>query len=313
MIRSTTRFANPLVYGVVATIIVLFVGGLAASHLTVRDGNAVSSMVEKVAVTEDRYAPAPQPKLEMNVPHGERVASQGSTSSAPSSSALAPLIARTAKVSLYVGNVDRTAAMLASIARRNDGDVFSSDISNGDGSTAEPNGTMEVRVPAQRFDAAMNAIARAGTVRERSTSAEDLTGDITDSDARLRNLRSTEADIRRIMARSGSVSQVMDAEMQLSQVREQIETLESDLKDMRTRVAYATIDIDLQAETASAPVSPTAASQIASAWHAALAALGGFTVGIIAFVLWVAVFVPYLLAAALVVWLLVRKLRPAFH
>jgi Flp pilus assembly protein TadB len=124
-------------------------------------------------------------------------------------------------------------------------------------------------------------------------------------------LRSTEADIRRIMERSGSVSQVMDAELQLSQVREQIETLESQLKDMRTRVAYATIDIDLQAETSTAPVTPTAASQLASAWHTALASLAAFTVGILGFILWIVVFVPYLLAATLLVWLLARKLRPA--
>ncbi len=308
-----TRFANPLVYAVAAMVIVLFAGSLAASHLTVRNPNAVSSMVEKVAITEDRYAPAPQPMLKLNVPRSESAASQGTMTGTPSNAALAPLIARTAKVSLYVGNVDKAAALLANIARGNDGDVFSSDISNGDGSTTQPNGTMQVRVPAQRFDATMSAIARAGTVRERSTGAEDLTGDITDSDARLRNLRSTEADIRRIMARSGSVSQVMDAEMQLSQVREQIETLESDLKGMRTRVAYATIDVDLQAETTSAPVTPTAASEVASTWHSALAALGAFTFGIIALVLWIAVFVPYLAAVALILWLLARKLRPVLR
>lgn len=109
--------------------------------------------------------------------------------------------------------------------------------------------------------------------------AQDLTRDITDSDARLRNLRQTEADIRHIMDRSGSVSQIMDAENQLSQVREQIETLESDLKSTRGRVAYATIDIDLQAEASTAPVQPTFASQLVSTRHGATAALAQVTIG----------------------------------
>jgi hypothetical protein len=85
---------------------------------------------------------------------------------------------------------------------------------------------MSIRVPAGRFDAALAAVAQIGKVRDRSVSAQDLTGEITDSSARLRNLRRTEADIRKIMDRSGTIAQVLDAENQLSQVREQIETLE---------------------------------------------------------------------------------------
>jgi hypothetical protein len=291
MIGSVRWVVSPLFYGIVAAVIVVAGGALAASRLTAHNAAYSAATVEKVSVTKDIYAagtPAPAPQ---------------------SGPALAPLIARTAKVSLYVGNVDKVASLLGRVARGNGGDVFSSDIANGDGATTQPTGSMELRVPAQRFDATMNAVMRAGTVRERSTSAEDLTGNITDSDARLRNLRNTEADILHIMDRSGSVSQVMSAEMQLSQVREQIETLESQLKDMRTRVAYATIDIDLEAETTTAPVTPTAASQLASAWRSAVASLGAFTIGIVALVMWIIVFVPYAVAAAVLVWLLVRKLR----
>lgn len=62
----------------------------------------------------------------------------------------------------------------------------------------------------------------------------------------------------------------MDAENQLSQVREQIETLESDLKSMRGRVAYATIDVSMQAEASAQPVQRTAGAQLASVWHDAV-------------------------------------------
>jgi hypothetical protein len=167
---------------------------------------------------------------------------------------------------------------------------------------------MEIRVPASRFDAAMAGIARTGKLREQSTSAQDMTGDITDSAARLRNLRQTEADIRAIMNRSGSVSQVMDAETQLSSVREQIETLEAQLKSMLNQVAYATIDIDMQAEASTAPVQPTAQAQLASTWNAAIASLGQTTIGLVGALLWTLVFVPYLLAAATIAWFIYRRL-----
>src|SRR6202035_434351 len=125
-------------------------------------------------------------------------------------------------------------------------------------------------------------------------------------------LRRTEADIRKIMDRSGTVGQVLDAENQLSQVREQIETLESDLKTMHAQVAYSTISVTLEAEAANAPVEPKAASQLATAWHAALHALSQTTVALIAFLLWLVVFAPYIALVAiagLVIYAQLRKRR----
>jgi len=272
-------------------------------------------VTERVVVARDVPAPAAKfamPSLKMNAPESQAEAPAPLAASA-SSPLNAPQIARTAKVSLYVGNVDKAAAQLTRVAQRNGGDVFSSDVSNGDGSSSQPSASMKLRVPEERFNRTLSDVINTGTLRERSTSAEDLTSDLTDSQAKLRNLRRTEADIRAIMDRSGTVSQVMDAENQLSQVREQIETLESEIKEMRTRVAYATIDVDMEAEATTAPVTPTPASQLASAWRGAIAALAGFTVELLASALWLLVFLPYALVVAAVGWLIYLKLRPAFH
>lgn len=296
VLRSVQVLTNPIMAGILAMIIVLVAGAFAANRM----GRPMYDIplkggVEMVRVKRAPIAQAAQPNTLSN------------TAAAPS--VLSPQIARTAKISLYVASVDAAASTVTRIAKRNGGDVFSSDISNGDGSTAQPSGDMEIRVPAERFDSAMASLMAAGTVREHSTSAQDLTGSITDSDARLRNLRRTEADIRAIMDRSGSVSQIMDAENQLSQVREQIETLESQLKEMRGQVAYATIDIDLQAEAKTAPVSPTASSQLISSWHDAVASLGAVTMSLMAAVLWFVVFIPYLLLAAGAGWFIYVRAR----
>ena len=286
---SVQSFANPWVSGIAAAV-VLAVALAAGSRVTIRTSDIpLKGSVEHIAVTNGiaKYAPVAAP-------------------APPAASLAAPQIARTGRVSLFVGNVDAAVSALQRLARSEGGAVFSLDVSNGDGSIAQPNGRMQLRVPAERFDAVMNGIAMAGKVRERSAGAEDLSGDITDSSARLRNLRRTEADIRRIMDRSGNVSQVMDAENQLSQVREQIETLESDLKSMRGRVAYATIDISMQAEASALPVQRTAAAQLASAWHDAVSAFGQTAIGIAAMLMWLIVFAPYVLAVLFAVWLVFR-------
>lgn len=219
----------------------------------------------------------------------------------------APQIARTGTVSLFAGSVGNAVGAVTRLAHMQRGEVFSLEVDDEDATNASAQ--MEIRVPADRFERTMAAIGGVGKVRQRSVTGQDLTSDITDSSARLRNLRRTEADIRKIMDRSGSVGQVLDAETQLSEVREQIETLESDIASMRNQVAYSSINVSIQAEASSAAVEPTAASQIATAWHAAVHALSQTTLGLLGALLWLAVFLPYVLLAGVIAWIIYGRVR----
>ena len=267
---------HPLASGTLATAIVIAIGLFAAAKLP-----TVQPQTETVSAPYTQHI-----VLKAAAPPAAQGASTNSFS--------APQIARTGSASLFVANVDKAVHALSAIGKEQRGDVFALQIDNGDGRGANASAHMELRVPASRFDAAMAALGSVGSIRRSTVSAEDLTGDITDSTARLKNLRRTESDIRKIMDRSGSVSQVMDAENQLSQVREQIETLEAQLKSMRGRIAYASIALDIQAETSAVPVQPTPLAQLASAWHTALAAVAQTSIGIAAALIWLLVFLPYL-------------------
>lgn len=296
---------RPLLAATLAIVIVFAIGALAGSKVRkLEPAFATTQVGERVALTKtaDVYM--------ANAPlNGSPQSAAAGAPKAAKARLGAPQIARRGKVSLFVGGVDAAVTSLSRLARRESGDVFSLQVDNAGSSSAKATAEMEIRVPANRFDATMGAIGQVGKVRERSVSAEDLTTNITDSAARLRNLRRTEADIRKIMDRSGSVGQVLDAENQLSQVREQIETLQSDLKSMEGRVAYSTITASIEAESSPAPVEPTALSQLVTAWHAAVHALSQTTVGLIAALLWLLVFVPYFLAASLVAWIVYAQSR----
>ncbi len=295
---------RPLVASAVAAVIVLAVAAFAGIKLQQSQlQNGAAGTVEQVSLVK-HIAVRAQPNLQLNT-----VAAVPAASAVPgSASASAPQIARTGTVNLFVSNVDDAVASLTQLAHRQNGDVFSLQLNNADAVT-KASATMDIRVPSDRFDRAMNAVGAVGKVRERTVGAQDLTSDITDSSARLRNLRQTEADIRKIMDRSGTISQVLDAENQLSQVREQVETLESQLKSMRTRVVYATISINVESEAASAPVEPTALSQLSNAWNAALHQAEQLTVGLIAALLWLLVFVPYFALAAAIVFVILTQIR----
>jgi hypothetical protein len=222
-------------------------------------------------------------------------------------SAWAPQIARTGKLSLFVDDPQKAVSAVAFVAHRYGGEVFSLELASG-GGAGPVSADIEIRVPADRYDAAVNAVAAVGKVRDRSESAEDLTGDIGDSIAKLQNLQRTEADIRKIMDRSGSIEQILDVENQLSQVREQIQTLESDMRTMHEQVTYSTIEVSLQTEANALPVEATPGSQLAAAWQSAVHALVQTTIGIFSVVVWGAVFAPYALLLAGVA-LLIRRRR----
>src|SRR5690242_9440311 len=178
MIASTRSIAHPPAYAAIAVVIVIVAAAFGSSFLTTRSPDVAlegKPTVERVAITKHISVP-----LKLNVPHMHVAAGQSSSgvpaasSNASSASSPAePLIARTAKLSLYVQNVDKAARAVAAAAKGNGGDVFSSDIASGEDSAGQASGNMSIRVPASRFDAAMTAVAGAGKVRERSTSAED--------------------------------------------------------------------------------------------------------------------------------------------
>ena len=283
------RVARPIPLVILSATIVLLVASVAGPHLAPRVP-AIRNEVEKVSV-------ATRGTIDASVPAALNVGSQ-------SPSLAQAQIARVANLSIYVGDIDASVEKIGAVARSEGGDVFSLDLAPG-------TGTIEIRVPSQRFDAAMSALGRIGTMRGRSTAAEDLGGDITDSSAKLLNLRRTEADFLRIMDRAGSVAEILNVENQLSGVREQIETLEADLKTMRRRVTYATITTQLEAEPVAAPVHPQALAQLANAWRDDVAALGQFTVAIVALVLWVVVFAPYIAVPALVAWVVLARRKHA--
>lgn len=285
---------HPLVLTVAAAAIVVTGFAFAAPHLapTVLPlGPLERVSLEKVAVK--------RPLLSVNAP--------APTAAPQRSSVAAPEIARKASLSLIVTSVDGALHAAAAIARNGDGDVFSLQSSN-DGK-ADASADMSLRVPAAAFDATLARLVKLGTVQTRSVDAEDLTGNITDSGARLRNLRRTESDILKIMDRSGNVAQVMDAENRLSEVREQIETLESELKAMRGRVAYSSIDLHFDPEAQAPAPDRSAGAQLGNAATAAVHALGDFTLTLLAFAIWIAVFAPYYLGALAVAYLARLLLR----
>jgi hypothetical protein len=166
---------------------------------------------------------------------------------------------------------------------------------------------MAIRVPQYRFEQTLDALGRLGKVTNKSISAQDVSDQLIDAQARLRNLRRTEMDMLGIMDRSGNIDQVLTVTQQISSVREQIEQLDAQIQGMQYQVAYSTINISFTSPVV--VTTPTGWGLLGLAWKNATSAARDFGISLVSCALWLLAFTPYLLVVGIFAWLLFRRVR----
>ncbi len=222
-----------------------------------------------------------------------------------------PQLIRTGDIELLVPDVEQALAQLQSLAQLQFGDVISLDDATPSRPGIRHSAQVQIAVPADRFDQTMAALAKLGAVQSRTINAENVSDQIVDAQARLRNLRRTETDMLRILDRAGKIPDVLDVTQQIAQVREQIEQLDAQVQSLQHSVAYSTISIGIQDEKPVATAQPSMGAQLDDAWKAALRQVRDYTVHVAAIALTVIAFAPYWLAVLLIALLIASRLRRA--
>jgi len=257
------------------------------------------------SVSNTVNAPAPAPVLKAQVAQPSKMAA-----TPPYGRGFQrPQLIRTGSMSLLVPDVEHAIAQLTSMAQLQFGDVVSLDDQTPSAAGLRHTAEVQLSVPADRFDDTMTSLAKLGAVQSRAINAENVSDQIVDAQARLRNLRHTEADMLRILDRSGKIPDVLDVTQQIAQVREQIEQLDAQLQSMQHRVAYSTISISLEDEKPVATAEPSFGTQLGDSWRAALTSLRNFSLKVASFVLILVAFAPYWLGVSLIALFVANRFR----
>lgn len=157
--------------------------------------------------------------------------------------------------------------------------------------------TLVVEIPPDRLDGTLDALATLGTVQNRRIDAEDVDNQIVDEEARLRNMRREESDLRRLMDKGGKVDEILTVQQNLSDVRGRIEQLDAQHQHDLRRVTASTITVVLTEDRPTgAPAKPGPTARIDGAWHAGLDALADTVVAFVSGLAWCVAYSPIALA-----------------
>jgi hypothetical protein len=127
------------------------------------------------------------------------------------------------------------------------------------GGTADssPRISMQIRVPAHRFDEAMSRIsdlAVEGTQPTRRETAQDVTEEYVDLRARLESLEAARDRLLEIMENAETTEELLQAESQLTAREQEIESIKGRMQYLEQSAALSSIQIELQPYILSQPV-----------------------------------------------------------
>jgi hypothetical protein len=151
-------------------------------------------------------------------------------------------IIRTGTISLEVKDVNVAMRTARDGIRAMGGYIGASNTSNQDD---QPVATISYRIPVDRWEDALDLLrslsGQTTKVVSEQTEAVEVTGAVLDLQARITNLRASEASLQAIAAKAVRISDVLEVQNQLTQVRGEIESMSAQLKELEDRAAFATL------------------------------------------------------------------------
>jgi len=264
--RPVIRRALPLVGAVLAGVIAL--GGCSANS----SGGAAS------AGSAAGVAPAAAPGAQKRggAEFGQVAPDAGSPGvlSGAVAAVGAPRLIRTAELTVEVRDLAVAAARVRATATGLGGSVSSETTGFGEPAALKDTGSggtgpdvaptpqaaergesvLVLRVPEARLDSAIQEVGAVGTQLSRTSSSQDVTGDLADLSSRVSTQRASVARVRALLARARTLQEIVLLESETSKRESDLEALEARLAALGDQADLATLTVVLRTpEAAAAP------------------------------------------------------------
>ena len=133
-----------------------------------------------------------------------------------------------------------------------------------------------VRVPTVKYTAFLEQAGQAGSVLNLNESAQDITLEYVDVQARLESLESKKARLEALADKAETTADLLEIENQLTEVQYQLESYTRQMKVMDNQVDYCTVDISLREVATLTPTGVSFGERIADAFTGGWTAFAAF-------------------------------------
>lgn len=221
-------------------------------------------------------------------------------------------IISTANATVEVEDVADAVAEISSLAEAHGGYAESTDVGKslsaydtGERVPADSGyGWISIRVPAADLTAVMDALGDTGDVLSTSISRQDVTSTSIDLNARVDALTASVQRLAELMAQSGSVSELIDAEVALTDRQAELQSAQQQLSALEDQVAMSSLQVQLTSPAAAPTADPAGFGDgLAAGWKGLVVSLNALVIALGFIIPWAAV--------AGVVFLLVWWIRRA--
>lgn len=144
----------------------------------------------------------------------------------------------TAKLTVEVDDAPEAAERARTIATDAGGYLSSAEAEL----TGDQRAQVQLRVPAEQFEAVLAELGELGEVEDRSIGTQDVTDEVVDLEVRLENARVSVDRLRELLAKAENLNNIIAIEDRLTQRETEIEQLTGQLQVLEDQVAMSTID-----------------------------------------------------------------------
>jgi hypothetical protein len=159
-----------------------------------------------------------------------------------SSTIVPAMVIRTGQAFIEVEKLDPAVLRIRQIAAQVGGYIANSSTSGGRDQIRQA--TLELKIPAPKYDEAVGSLSTIGKVETVNSNAQDIGEEFVDVTARVNNAKRLEDRLISLLSnRTGKLDEVLRVERELARVREEIERYEGRLRFLSSRVATSTLTI----------------------------------------------------------------------
>lgn len=167
--------------------------------------------------------------------------------------------------------------------------------------------SLTIRIPQNNLEEFLDAVSDIGNVTDRSDSVEDITLKYVDTESRKEALVIEQERLLALLEKAESIEDIITIESRLSEVRYQLESIESKLRTYDNQVDYSTVYMYIDEVKELTPVEEKSTLQrMGEGFAGSLRSIGR---DIVEFSVWFVVHIPYIVIWVVVITIIVLALR----